>query len=130
MSRSRLLFQPDYITERNKVRKLGASPDVLVGSVHILTAQGEVVIASAVGQQLGPAASGAGVVIWVVGTQKPGRTLEDRFRRIQEKAITWRTSAHCRVSGHTPALNTLLMVNAEAAADRITIFLIKENLGF
>ncbi|HEY0754153.1 MAG TPA: LUD domain-containing protein [Ktedonobacteraceae bacterium] len=66
------------------MRRLGASPDVLVGSVHAITEQGEVLIASAVGSQLGPAASGAGAVIWIVGTQKLVHTLEDGFRRVRE----------------------------------------------
>jgi len=76
--RARLLSL-DRVTQRNEMRKLGASPDVLVGSVHAITEQGEIMIASAVGSQLGPAASGAGMVIWVVGTQKLVRTLETGF---------------------------------------------------
>ena len=47
----------DRVTQRNEMRKLGASPDVLVGSVHAITEQSEVLIASAVGSHLGPAAS-------------------------------------------------------------------------
>ena len=44
----------DRVTQRNEMRKLGASPDVLVGSVHAITEQGEIMIASATGSQLGP----------------------------------------------------------------------------
>ena len=77
----------DRVTQRNEMRKLGASPDVLVGSVHAITEQGEIMVASAVGSQLGPAASGAGMVIWVVGTQKLVLTLEDGFRRIREHSL-------------------------------------------
>ena len=65
---------------------MGASPDVL-GSVHAITEQCEILIASATGSQLGPAASGAGLVIWEVGTQKLVRTLEDGLRRVREYSL-------------------------------------------
>src|SRR5215469_17571581 len=81
------LLALDRVTQRNEMRKLGASPDVLVGSVHAITEQGEIIVASATGSQLGPAASGAGAVIWVVGTHKLVRTLEDGFRRIREHSL-------------------------------------------
>src|ERR1051326_2475366 len=42
----------DRVTQRNEMRTLGASPDVLVGSVHAITEQGEIMIASATGYRL------------------------------------------------------------------------------
>jgi hypothetical protein len=64
------LHSLDRVKQRTEMRKVGASSNVLVGSVHAITEQGEIMIASATGSQLGPAAFGAGMVIWVVGTQK------------------------------------------------------------
>lgn len=127
--RARLLSL-DRMTQRNEMRKLGATPDVLVGSVHAITEQGEVMIASAVGSQLGPAASGAGAVIWVVGTQKLVRTLEDGFRRIREHSLPLESERTQRVYGQASAINKLLIVNGEAYPGRITIVLVKQNLGF
>ncbi len=120
----------DRVTQREEMRKLGASPDVLVGSVHAITEQGEIMIASAVGSQLGPAASGAGAVIWVVGTQKLVRTLEDGFRRIREHSLPLESERTQRVYGQASAINKLLIVNGEAYPGRITIVLVKQNLGF
>ncbi len=120
----------DRVTQRNEMRKLGASPDVLVGSVHAITEQGEIMIASAVGSQLGPAASGAGIVIWVVGTQKLVRTLEDGFRRIREYCLPLESERTQQVYGQTSAINKLLIVNGEAYPGRITIVLVKQLLGF
>jgi acyl-CoA hydrolase len=124
------LHSLDRVTQRNEMRKLGASPDVLVGSVHALTEQGEIMIASAVGSQLGPAASGAGMVIWVVGTQKLVRTLEDGFRRIREHSLPLESERTQRVYGQASAINKLLIVNGEAHPGRITVVLVKQNLGF
>jgi len=120
----------DRVTQRQEMRKLGASPDVLVGSVHAITEQGEVVIASAVGSQLGPAASGAGAVIWVVGTQKLVHTLEDGFRRIREYSFPLESERTQRVYGQPSAINKILIVNGEAYPGRITVVLVKQQLGF
>ncbi len=124
------LHSLDRVTQRNEMRKLGASPEVLVGSVHAITEQGEVLIASAVGSQLGPAASGAGAVIWVVGTQKLVRTLEDGFRRIREYSLPLESERTQQVYGQASAINKLLIINGEAYPGRITIVLVKQQLGF
>ncbi len=123
------LHSLDRVTQRNEMRKLGASPDVLVGSVHAITEQGEIMIASAVGSQLGPAASGAGMVIWVVGTQKLVHT-EDGFRRIREHSLPLESERTQRVYGQLSAINKLLIVSGEAYPGRITIVLVKQQLGF
>ncbi|HCC40840.1 MAG TPA: hypothetical protein DEQ49_13295, partial [Arthrobacter bacterium] len=60
----------DRATQANEIRRLTASPDVMLGSVHAVTETGSLVAASASGSQLGAYASGAGKVILVVGTQK------------------------------------------------------------
>src|SRR5215469_7070790 len=124
------LLSLDRVTQRSEMRKLGASPDVLVGSVHAITAQGEIMIASATGSQLGPAASGAGSVIWVVGTQKLVRTLEQGFRRIQEYCLPLETERTHQVYGQASAVNKMLIVQGEAVPGRIRIILVKQLLGF
>jgi acyl-CoA hydrolase len=124
------LHSLDRVTQRQEMRKLGASPDVLVGSVHAITEQGEVMVASAVGSQLGPAASGAGAVIWVVGTQKLVRTVDEGFRRIREHSFPLESERTQRVYGQASAINKILIVNGEALPGRITIVLVKQNLGF
>src|SRR5712692_5623065 len=109
----------DRVTQRNEMRKLGACPDVLVGSVHAITEEGEVMIASAVGSQLGPAASGAGAVIWVVGTHKLVRTLEDGFRRVREYSYHLENERTHQVYGQATAINKLLIIKGEAYPGRI-----------
>jgi len=120
----------DRVTQRNEMRKLVAAPDVLVGSVHAVTEQGEVLIASATGSQLGATASGAGTVIWVVGTQKLVRTLEDGLRSIREYSLPLESERAQQVYGQTSAINKLLIINAEAQPGRITMVLVKQQLGF
>jgi LUD domain len=124
------LHSLDRATQRREIRSLTASPDVLVGSVHAITEKGEILLASATGSQLGSASAGAGTVIWVVGTQKLVHTLEDGFRRIQEYSLPLESARTQQVYGQASAINKILIVNGEAYPGRITIVLIKQNLGF
>ena len=71
--RSRLRAM-DRATEGREMRKLGAAPDIEIGSVAALTEDGALVAASATGNQLGAYLAGAGRLILVVGSQKPCRT--------------------------------------------------------
>jgi acyl-CoA hydrolase len=124
------LYSLDRVKQRTEMRKMGASPDVLMGSVHAITEQGEIMIASGTGSQLGPAAFGAGMVIWVVSTQKLVHTLEDGFRRIREHSLLLESERVQQVYGQDSAINKLLIVNGEAYPGRITVVLIKQQLGF
>jgi len=124
------LYAFDHETQRTEMRKVGASPDVLVGSVHGITEQGEIMIASGTGSQVGPAAFGAGMVIWVVSTQKLVHTLEDGFRRIREYSLPLENERVQQVYGQDSAINKLLIVNGEVYPGRITVVLIKQQLGF
>jgi hypothetical protein len=78
------VFSMDRATPADEIRRLTASPDVMLGSVHAVTETGSLVVASASGSQLGPYASGAGKVIFLVGTQKIVSDLEGAMRRIHE----------------------------------------------
>src|SRR5271169_2576163 len=64
------LYQMDREMQGREMRQLSAAPDWVVGSVHAITEEGSLLIASASGSQLAPIASGAGHVILVVGAQK------------------------------------------------------------
>src|SRR5205807_2771757 len=80
------IWSMDRKTEGDEIRRLGAAPDVMLGSVHAVTETGSLVAASMSGSQLGPYVSGAGRVILVVGTQKIVSDLEEGLRRIDEYA--------------------------------------------
>ncbi|GLV54081.1 hypothetical protein KDH_09300 [Dictyobacter sp. S3.2.2.5] len=120
----------DPMTQRHEMRKLVAAPDVLVGSVQAITEQGEVLIASASGSQLGAAVFGASTVIWVVGTQKLVRTREDGLRRIHTYSLPLENERAQHVYGQGSAINKLLTINAEHEPGRITVVLVKQQLGF
>ncbi len=114
---------------RDEKRRRGASPDVIVGSVHAVTEAGEVLVASGSGSQLGPYGYGAGRVIWVVGAQKIVRDLADGFRRIQEFAVHREDARVRRLGGDGSVVNKLLVVFGEHQPHRVTVVLSRSRLG-
>jgi L-lactate utilization protein LutC len=124
------MFAMDRATQAREIRKLGAAPDYAAGSVHAVTEQGQVLIASKTGSQLGPYASGAGRVIWVVGAQKLVKDLDEAFRRLYEYDLP-REEVHMQELYHTgTAPNKILIVNGEIRPGRITMIIVKQELGF
>lgn len=124
------MFAMDRATQGRQIRKLVGAPDYAAGSVHAVTEDGQVLIASNSGSQLGPYASGAGKVIWVVGSQKLVKDLNEGMRRIEEYCVPLE-EVHMQelYQAHT-AVNKLLIVNKELRPDRITMIIVKEELGF
>lgn len=119
----------DRATQGDQIRRLGASPDYMVGSVGAVTEDGRILAASATGSQLGPYVSGAGKIIWVVGAQKLVKDLDEGFLRIQEYILPLENERLQKVYGMNTSLNKILIVNKERPG-RITMIIVKENLGF
>lgn len=124
------MFAMDRATQGREIRKLGGAPDYAAGSVHAVTEDGHVLIASNTGSQLGPYASGAGKVIWVVGAQKLVKDLDEGLRRIYEYDLPLERE-HMRQLYNAPtSVNKLLIVNKELRPNRITMIIVKEPLGY
>ena len=117
-------------TQGREIRKLIAAPDFAAGSVHAVTEDGHVLIASATGSQLGPYASGAGRVIWVVGAQKIVKDLNDGLRLLNEHVVPLEEEHMQQLYKVSTAVNEMLIVNRATRPGRITMILVKEELGF
>lgn len=124
------MWAMDRTTQAREIRKLGSGPDYAAGSVHAVTETGQVMIASNTGSQLGPYASGAGKVIWVVGAQKLVKDIEEGMLRLKEYTVP-REDVHMQqlYNAHTN-LSKLLIVNKEVRPGRITMIIVKEELGY
>jgi LUD domain len=120
----------DFATQYPEMKRLGALPDVVVGSVHAITEDGRAVIASMTGSQLGPYAAGADKVIWVVGAQKVVPDLTAALRRVELYSLP-KEDERARVAYGIPsAVNKMLIVDRESTPGRITVVLIREAVGF
>jgi hypothetical protein len=112
------------------MQRLGAAPEWTIGSVHALTEDGHVLVASATGSQLPAYAYGADHVIWVVGAQKIVKNTEDGVQRIREYTLPLEDARARKTYGMGSAINNLLIINATRAAGRLNVIIVKEKLGF
>ena len=124
------MFAMDRKTQAREIRKLIGAPDYAAGSVHAVTENGQVLIASNTGSQLGPYASGAGNVIWVVGSQKLVRDLDEGLERIYEYCVPLEEEHMRQLYNTSTSVNKILIVNKEFRPGRITMIIVKDNLGF
>ncbi len=124
------MFALNRDTQGREIRKLGGAPDYTAGSVHAVTEDGQVLIASNTGSQLGPYASSAGKVIWVVGAQKLVKDLDEGMRRIYEYDLPLETEHMRQLYNAGTGVNKVLIVNHEIRPNRITMIIVKEELGF
>jgi hypothetical protein len=124
------VFGMDRATQADEIRRLGAAPDVMLGSVHAVTETGSLLAASMSGSQLGPYISGAGRVILVVGTQKIVSDLEEGLRRIDDYSFPLEDARAQAAYGIHSAVNKVIIINREIVPERITVVLVDEPLGF
>jgi hypothetical protein len=110
--------------------RLGATPDVVVGSVHAVTEEGHVLVASASGSQFAPYASGARRVIWVVGAQKVVPDLDTAVRRARTHSLPKEWRRLHELTGSGSVLAKMLIVQQEFLPERTTIVLVREPIGF
>jgi len=125
------LMSMDQKTQGREMSRLGSAPEYAVGSVHALTENGQAMIASMTGSQLAAYASGAAHVIWVVGTQKIVKDLDDGMKRIYEYVLPLESERVKAAYGlPSSSVNKVLVVNKEFAPGRVTVVIVKESMGF
>lgn len=124
------LMAMDRNTEGREMTRLGASPEFVVGSVQAVTEDGQLLIASATGSQLSAEAYSGGKVIFLVGTQKIVKDIEEGLKRIYEYSYPLENERAQKAYGMKSGVNKILIINKEITPGRITVIFVKEKLGF
>jgi len=119
----------DRATQAREIRKLMASPDVMLGSVQAITEDGALVVTSYGGSQLGPYAAGAGRLILVVGSQKIVEDLDEGLRRAREHVMPYEDERLRAQLGVATKLAKLLVIYEEPRRGRTTVVLVREPVG-
>jgi hypothetical protein len=119
----------DRETQGREMRKLGAAPDYILGSAHAVTDDGEIVVGSGSGSQLGAYAYAGGNVILVIGHQKLVRDLDEGLRRLREYSLPREFTRMQDAGFPGTMLAKTLIIHYEPSA-RITVILVPETLGF
>ena len=119
----------DFATQAQQMKAIAAQPDYALGSVHAVTRDGTVVIASASGSQLAALAWGATNVIFVVGAQKLVATLDAAHERIFKHSLKLEDARALAAYGQNSSVGKILEIHQELPG-RIHIILIRQPVGF
>jgi len=119
----------DFATQLQEMKAIGGQPDYALGSVHAVTRDGTLVIASASGSQLASYAWGAANVIFVVGAQKLVPTLEAAHERIYQHSLKLEDARAIAAYGQHSSVGKILEIHQELPG-RIHIVLIRQVVGF
>lgn len=130
-STRKLLATMDRKTRGLEMNGMGAAPQWAVGSVHAVTQNGEILVASATGSQIPAYVYGAQHVLWVIGAQKIVTDLDEGLKRIYDYVLA-RESERVKQAYGWPgsSVNKLLIVNRENTEGRVKIIFVKKVLGF
>jgi hypothetical protein len=123
------MFALDFATQAQEMKVIGGQPDYALGSVHAVTRDGTLVIASASGSQLASYAWGAANVIFVVGAQKLVPTLEAAHQRIYQHSLKLEDARAMAAYGQHSQVGKILEIHQEMPG-RIHIVLIRQVVGF
>jgi hypothetical protein len=123
------LNELDYATQLAEMKGIAGTPDYTLGSVHAITGDGTLVIASASGSQLASYAWGAANVIFVVGAQKLVPTPEAARERIYEHSLKLEDARAFAAYGQNSVVGKILEIHQEFPG-RIHVVLIRQVVGF
>lgn len=117
-------------SKKSEQRRLAAAPEYVVGSVHAVSQDGHVLIASATGSQLPAYTYGAAHVIWIVGAQKIVKNMDEAWKRLEQYVFPLENERAKQAYGAGSSINKALVYNKEVNPGRVHIVLAKEALGF
>jgi acyl-CoA hydrolase len=123
------MFALDFATQAQQMKAIGGQPDYALGSVHAITSDGTLVIASASGSQLASYAWGAANVIFVAGAHKLVPTLEAAHQRIYQHSLKLEDARAQAAYGQHSQVGKILEIHQELPG-RIHIVLIRQVVGF
>lgn len=115
--------------KKQEMRRLGSVSDYALGSVHAISQDGQVFIASRTGSQLPNYVFGANKVIWVVGVQKIVKDLNEALERIESHSLPLEDKRAQAAYGTGSEISKLLVYRTETPG-RITILLVNEAVGY
>jgi hypothetical protein len=119
----------DFETQMQEMKVIAGQADFAVGSVHAVTRDGAVFIASASGSQLAALAWGAANVIFVVGAQKLVPDAEGARERIMDHSLKLEDARAYAVYGQNSYVGKILEIHQEIPG-RIHVVLIRQSVGF
>ena len=119
----------DRASQLQEIKAIMGQPDFALGSVHAITRDGTIVIASALGSQLASYAFGAANVIFVVGAHKLVPDLDAARERIYQHSFKLEDARALDTYGVNTRIGKILEIHQEDPG-RIHVVLIRAAVGF
>ena len=119
----------DVATQLQEMKEVAGQPDYALGSVHAVTRDGTLVIASASGSQLASYGWGAAHVIFVVGAQKLVPDADTARTRIFEHSLKLEDARAYAAYGQNSSVGKILEIHQELPG-RIHVVLIRQSIGY
>ena len=123
------MFALDFETQAQQMKAIGGQPDYALGSVHAITRDGTLVIASASGSQLASYAWGAANVIFVVGAQKLVSDLDAAHQRVYQHSLKLEDARAQAAYGQHSYVGKVLEIHQELPG-RVHIVLVRQPVGY
>lgn len=118
-------------TQHKEMQQLGSAPEWAVGSIHAITKDGHVLIASRSGSQIPGYTYGADHVIWVVGAQKLVENIDEGIKRVYEYSLLLESKRVKKAYGMEQSdVSKILIFNQEINPDRTTIIIVNQAIGY
>lgn len=118
-------------TDNREMQRIGAAPEFILGSVHAVTEDGRVIVASNSGSQIPGYSYGSDHVIWVVSNKKIVKDLDQAMKRIEEHVLPLESVRVRKAYGMERSnISKLLIINKEIRQPRLRLIFVNENLGF
>ncbi|HVZ12204.1 MAG TPA: LUD domain-containing protein [Patescibacteria group bacterium] len=115
-------------------KQIGSAMPYATGSVHAITADGHLLIASGSGSQLPGYAYGADHIVWIAGAHKLVKDVNEGIKRIYEHSLPLESARMNKVYNTTTGSNPrrILIFNNENDMNkaRTKLIIVKEVLGF
>lgn len=118
--------------KQGKLRKEATLSDYYIGSVHAITEDGDIVIASNTGSQLPNVVFSSNNLIFVIGTQKIVKNLAEAMERLENHVKALEDERSKAAYGVPTSVNKILIFKGENPymGRTVNIILVNELLGF
>ena len=116
--------------KRHALRRKSVAADYFLSGVQAIAESGEVVGCDKTGSRMGAWPHAAAHLILVSGVNKIVPTLDDALRRCREYALPLEDQRARRVYGTPSAIGKYVILAEEVIEGRITLVLVREQLGY
>lgn len=126
-----ILAEKDPVKQA-QLRLLSSISDFYLGSVHAISEDGQLLIASNSGSQLPHIVFTSKNIIFVVGTQKITASLDESMKRLEQYVFPLEDKRMKEVGYGGSSINKVLIFKKENTmlGRKVSVILIKEKLGF